>query len=78
MAHRVAVKGSSLPASLLRLAGFLPDDDLVAEVFRSRRGNVLNIKLGDPMRLGDLDLTSDLIGGAHRRDSRGQRVGRSR
>lgn len=78
MPHRVAVKGSSLPPSLLRLAGFLPDDQLVAEVFRSRRGNVLNIKMGDPMRVGDIDLTSDLIGGAHRRDSKGQRVGRSR
>ncbi len=78
MARRVAVKGSSLPASLLRLAGFLPDDDLVAEVFRSRRGNILNIKMDDPMRIGDMDLTSDLIGGAHRRDSRGQRVGRTR
>ena len=66
--RRVALKGSSLPDSLLRLAGFLPDDDLVAEVYRSRAGPVLNIKSTDPLRLGDMDLTSDLIGRAHRRD----------
>ena len=66
MPHRVEIKGSALPDSLLRLAGFLPDDDLVADVFRGRRGAILNIRQADPLHIGDI--TSDLIAGAYRRD----------
>lgn len=64
--RRVAIKGSDLPESLLRLAGFLPDDDLTADVFYGRRGAVLNIRQVDPLRIGDV--TSDLISKALRRD----------